>query len=97
MTITCGKPCGAFDIGLAIGGLGFLCDGDGAGLAGVGGDAAVDGDDTGEALGGFWLETRDVRSARPFEMMAIPAAHAAIKTRITMATLTTRAMERVLG
>jgi hypothetical protein len=97
MTITCGKPGGPFEIGLARGALGFLGDVDGKGLGEIDGDAAADGDDAGEALGGFWLATRDVGPARPFEMTAIPAAATAIKTRTTMATSRTRVIGRVLG
>jgi hypothetical protein len=97
MTITCGKPAGAFEIGLAMGTLGFLGDGDGEGLGALDGDAAVDGDDAGEELGGFWLATRDVGPARPFEMTAIPAAATAIKTRTTIAMSRTRVIGRVLG
>jgi hypothetical protein len=97
MTITCGKPGGAFEIGLTMGALGFLGDVDGGGLGAIDGDAAADGDDAGEALGGFWLATREVRSARPFEMTAIPTAATAIKTRTTIATSRTRVIGRVLG
>jgi len=97
MTITCGKPGGAFDIGLAMGALGFLGDVDGEGLGEFDGDAAADGDDTGEALGAFLLATREVGPPRPFEMTAIPAAATAIKTRMTIAKSRTRAIGRVFG